>query len=260
MRHIGSFPDVRIDTGNVHRHVDVLGRINADPVEELLSSLDYQLCCAGKPNVTYSSDMVILAPGAGYTFSDENELCNLKVTLKIFMTNWNYRQISDCVDTALSRLGVKTIKQLIITFPNDNDDEDGFWLNNALTLWKNIEDLVYSGKVISLGVADLGFSRVKMLNEAVVRVRPSIYHYNVGDCCELSQELRNYAAEHNIYLLTHNDPNLSKLKGKVGEKIRSFLGDDQLFELGWFARYTVWDQSRSIVRSKGYILQFQKNH
>uniref|UniRef100_A0A0N5AI37 GCS light chain n=1 Tax=Syphacia muris TaxID=451379 RepID=A0A0N5AI37_9BILA len=168
------------------------------------------------------------------------------------MTNWNYRQISDCVDTALSRLDF--VFYFFICF----DDEDGFWLNNALTLWKNIEDLVYSGKVISLGVADLGFSRVKMLNEAVVRVRPSIYHYNVGDCCEV--ELRNYAAEHNIYLLTHNDPNLSKLKGKVGEKIRSFLGDDQLFELGWFARYTVWDQSRSIVRSKGYILQFQKNH
>ncbi|VDD88492.1 unnamed protein product [Enterobius vermicularis] len=273
LRQIRSFPDVRIDTGNIHRHVDVLRRVSTDPVDELLASLESQLQCATIPNVTYGPDMVILAPETEYTFSDENAHFDLKITLKIFMPDWDQRHIVDCVDTALQQLGVRAITQLIICFPDDDetdtDEKLSSWLQKALPVWRQLEELVNDGRVTSLGVADLSTERLIALNEAPIRVRLSINHHNVEGCCALPQDLREYASENNILILTHNDPHLGELREKVAEKTAAYLGDDRLFELGWCARndyefffafrYTAWAQSRSLVCSKGYLLQFKKN-
>ena len=262
LRQIRSFPDVRIDTGNIHRHVDVLRRVSSDPVEELLASLEYQLHCAASPNITYGPDMVILAPETEYTFSDESAHFDLKITLKIFMCDWDPRQTLECVNTALQQLGVRSITQLIICFPEDesgDEESQASWLRKAMSVWSQLEEFVDKGKVVSLGVADLPFERLRALVEAATRVRPSINHYSVEGCFMIQQELRDYAADNNILLLTHNDPNLAELRERVAEKTTNFLGDDQLFRLGWSARYTVWARSRSLVCSKGYILQFRKD-
>lgn len=263
LRQIRSFPDVRIDTGNVHRHLDVLKRVNTDPVEELLASLEYQLHRAANPNVTYGPGVVILAPETEYSFSDESQHFDLKITLKIFLSEWDPRQTVDCVNTALQQLGVRAITQLIICFPSSSDtdaDENGteLWLEKALPVWNQLEELVSDKKVLILGVADLSIDKLRSLFEAAAQVRPMITHYSIQDCCAVPQDLREYAAKHDILLLTHNDPDLSELRERVEEKTTAILGDDRLFELGWSARYTVWARSRSLICSKGYILQFQK--
>lgn len=57
----------------------------------------------------------------------------------------------------------------------------------------------------------------------------------------MPQELRDYAKEKDIQLLTHNDPHLCILDEKLSTATKKLFGDEK-FELQWSARFvfTVW--------------------
>lgn len=57
------------------------------------------------------------------------------------------------------------------------------WLSHILPFWKQLETLVTSHKVHTLGVADLDYEQLKALYESANDIRPMIVHYNIDQCC-----------------------------------------------------------------------------
>lgn len=57
------------------------------------------------------------------------------------------------------------------------------WLSEILPFWKQLETLVRTSKVNTLGVADLDYEQLKALYESTSDYRPMIDHYNTEHCC-----------------------------------------------------------------------------
>lgn len=48
--------------------------------------------------------------------------------------------------------------------------------------------------------------------------------------------MRDYAKEHDIQLLTHNDPHLEMLSEQVGKLVEPLFGEKSVLDLKWLAR------------------------
>ncbi|KAK0397046.1 hypothetical protein QR680_001953 [Steinernema hermaphroditum] len=186
---------------------------------------------------------------------------DLKISLKVFLTEFDFGQITNAIEATLDQLKTDSIEQIIVAFPEmegESDEDEKLWRKNLISLWKNIESLVDSGKVVSAGVADLQLSQLEKLYDEA-DVKPCVNHFNIDGCCVVPPELQSFAREHDIQLLTHNDPSPFPVK-EVFSSVCEHRCDSQPcgFGLVWAARYTVWVQRRSIMASKGYIIQFNE--
>lgn len=114
---------------------------------------------------------------------------DLKITLKIFLESFTFSHIQDSVDAVLNQLKTENIEQLIIAFPEpetvDENTVDAEWLQNVLRIWNELEQMVTSEKVVTVGVADFQLSQLKALYEAAT-LKPVVDHYNIEACCVVS--------------------------------------------------------------------------
>jgi glutamate--cysteine ligase regulatory subunit len=260
-----SLKSFRIHTGNVNNYVELKLKRFKDSAEELIACLDLQFAKL-KPGHDLSDDgMLLLAePQANDTDYDRDDL---KITLKVFLQTFDFAHIESSVDSALKQLQTENIEQLIIAFPepdsNDNSVLDQKWFDQVLSIWKHVEDLLASQKVISAGVAEFQLVQLKALYEAA-KTKPALDHFNIDSCCVVPPDLNTYAKDNDIQLLTHNDPNPFPLR----DVFRSFCNPSATpgcpntavcsFEPTWAARYTVWVRRRSLMAAKGYIVQFTR--
>ncbi|KAE9547911.1 hypothetical protein FO519_008880 [Halicephalobus sp. NKZ332] len=184
---------------------------------------------------------------------------DLKITLKVFLDDFSLAEIEAAIAATLDQLKVENIEQLILDFPHPEDDEvDQAWLDKILPIWKDLEKLVQSGKVVSIGVSDFNIKALQMLVDAA-ETKPCVNHYNIDGCCVVPPDLQKYAQENDIQLLTHNDPHPFPLR-EVFQTIctlnKSAPVCRERFIPTWAARYTVWIRRRSIMAAKGYIVHF----
>jgi len=107
--------------------------------------------------------------------------------------------------------------------------------------------------VLRVGVGDMELAELRALRQASEKAPPVIDHYNIDACCEVPDELKEYARDEHVLLLTHNDPRdfvkLTTLAGVEG-------GAE--WRAAWIGRYTVLINSRSVIIKKGYIVRFVK--
>src|SRR5690606_31812177 len=54
-----------------------------------------------------------------------------------------------------------------------------------LAVWSDLEKLVQSGKVVSIGVSDFILKALQMLVDAA-ETKPCVNHYNIDGCCVVS--------------------------------------------------------------------------
>uniref|UniRef100_A0A915Q4M5 GCS light chain n=1 Tax=Setaria digitata TaxID=48799 RepID=A0A915Q4M5_9BILA len=267
MSQIRRSPAVRLNTGNIQRHSELFRQMFKNSAEELLAALEHQINGPDGPNLEIRPDgTVMLARDSENCRLNTIEKADMKITLKVFMSSLDIKQVEESIDTALRETNTKTVSQLIIAFPPDDSlDIDPSvpsqvhqWLSRILPFWRQLETLVNNHKVHTLGVADLEYEQLKALYESTSDHQPMINHYNTEHCCTVPPELREYAKQKDIQLLTHNDSSLCSIKEHLGKTIKKLLGDEN-FELLFIARLTVWLRSRSIIVGKGYILKFLKN-
>uniref|UniRef100_A0AAF5Q340 GCS light chain n=3 Tax=Wuchereria bancrofti TaxID=6293 RepID=A0AAF5Q340_WUCBA len=255
---------VRLNTGNIQRHPELFRQMFRNSAEELVAALEHQLDGPNGPDLETRPDGTVML-----TRDSENcrlntiEKNDMKITLKVFMSSLDIKQVEESIDTALHEINTKSISQLIIAFPpNDKLDIDPSvpteveeWLSHILPFWTQLETLVRTHKVNTLGVADLDYEQLKALYESTNDHRPMIDHYSTEHCCTVPPELREYAKQKDIQLLTHNDPNLYSINERLDATTRKLFGNEH-FDLLFIARLTVWLRSRSIIVGKGYILKF----
>uniref|UniRef100_A0A0R3RU05 GCS light chain n=1 Tax=Elaeophora elaphi TaxID=1147741 RepID=A0A0R3RU05_9BILA len=267
MSQVQKSPAVRLNTGNIQRHPELFRQMFKNSAEELVAALEHQLDGPNVPDLEMRPDgTVMLARDSENCRLNTVEKADMKITLKVFMSSLDIKQVEESIDTALNETNAKSISQLIVAFPPDDKlDIDPSvpsqvqqWLSHILPFWKQLEILVRTHKVNTLGVADLDYEQLKALYESTNDCRPMIDHYNTEHCCTVPPELREYAKQKDIQLLTHNDPNLCSISEKLDATARKLFGNEH-FNLLFIARLTVWLRSRSIIVGKGYILKFLKN-
>lgn len=281
----------RVNTGNINNYVELKQHGFNNSAEELCACLKLQFSNLPEDTQIGENETLLLADKKHRDALYDRD--DLKITLKLFVRDFNYDSVRDSILSTMDELKIDRIEQLIIAFPqpgevlsstnhlptkpyrngtinhiNDNTQEkknfvsfDADWFANVLRLWEKVdEEFVSTQKVFSMGVADFHLEALKALYEAS-RVKPCVDHFNFSKCCVLSLELQTFAREHDIQLLTHNDPHPFPLKD-VFHSFCNCSKDEQenrcsLFEPTWAARYTIWVRRRSLMAAKGYIVQFR---
>ncbi|VDK69796.1 unnamed protein product [Onchocerca ochengi] len=253
MSQIQKSPTVRINTGNIQRHPKLFQQMFKNSAEELLAALEHQLDESNGPDLKMRPDgTVMLGRDSENCSLNTIEKADMKITLKVFLSSLDIKQVEESVDTALHEINTKTISQLIIAFPPDDKlaidrsvpSEVQRWLSEILPFWKQLETLVRTSKVNTLGVADLDYEQLKALYESTSDYRPMIDHYNTEHCCTVPPELREYAKQKDIQLLTHNDPNLCYISEKLGVTTKKLFGNEH-FDLVFIARLAIWLRSHT---------------
>ncbi|KAI6225215.1 Glutamate--cysteine ligase regulatory subunit [Aphelenchoides fujianensis] len=265
MQKLQGLDHFRIHTGNINNYVELKLKRFQNSAEELIACLDLQFASLD-PNIDVTENNSLLLSNRGHT-DTVYERDDLKITLKIFLPDFNLQQMHDAVDATIQQLKSDNIEQLILSFPSSENakiDErtelDAAWFERIAAAWAEAEKLVDSGKVVSLGVADFEHPALEKLLQTA-RHKPCADHYNIEGCCVVPPELQKLAKENDVQLLTHNDPSPFPLK----DIFRSFCDlsssapiCNAAFKPTWAARYTVWVRRRSLMASKGFLVQFVK--
>lgn len=115
-------------------------------------------------------------------------------------------------------------------------------------LWKVLQEFNEKKIICQLGIADLDYDALTELHKNA-RVPPSINQINLANCCVVPQELKEFCTQHDIQLLTHNDPEI-------------LINDENFiipnYTVDWSLRYQIHLRCRGVLTAKGYILQASK--
>lgn len=84
-------------------------------------------------------------------------------------------------------------------------ETDGQQCEKWKNIWCTLEEMVLSGKVLQIGVADLEESTFRTLYEWA-KIKPSIIQINLATCCVVPPTLQAFCKENEVQLLTHSDP------------------------------------------------------
>jgi len=270
-----SMKEFCVHTGNINNYLELKLKRFANSAEELSACLDLQFSNLPE-DVKISDNGMLLLADKKHQRMEAYDRDDLKITLKLFVEEFNFSFVYDAIQATLSQLGVSLIEQLIVAFPQPNEPEentedsntsefDAKWFARVLGLWTEIEEkLVNAGLVMSVGVADFHLAPLQRLYDAV-KVKPCVDHFNIDGCCVVPPELQQYARENDIQLLTHNDPHPFPLK----QIFKTFCSNQKeadlprsscctIFEPLWAGRYTIWVRRRSLMAAKGYIVQFSR--
>ncbi|CAB3407321.1 unnamed protein product [Caenorhabditis bovis] len=262
LENLSKLSKFRLHTGNVNGYTQLKLRRFESSADELSACLDLQL--HSTPITTeFKDDTCLLLCDNDHI--DNYERDEIKITMKVFMSTWEINQIQDAVKSLKEQLKTRDIEVLIVAFPElelidgeSEDDEHKRWFGKVRPIYEFLCELVSTAEIASIGVSDFSARQLKQIVEEF-DVKPSINHVRLDGCCQVPPELQALAKEHDVQLLVHNDPspfptnNIFKTFCEIGG---CNAVCNPLFETTWASRYTVWVRKRSIMTSKGYIVQF----
>ena len=132
-----------------------------------------------------------------------------RITVKLFLFDdcdhkTECQSLNNGIDIVLKQLNISSVDSLILSLPNRPTKLS---LDDIKPFWKSAQTILASGKTSQLGISDLDTNQLIQLYEwADQNSKPMTNHVNLEACCVIPQEMSAYAKQHNIQLLTHNDP------------------------------------------------------
>jgi len=192
----------------------------------------------------------------------------LKITLKIFLSDFNVAGLREAVETALSRLATDHVETLFVAVPvaamaaigvgSGSSPEQAAAVDSMSSLWKETEVLLEEGKVGAAGVCDLQPGVFISLYEKATR-KPDSVQINLKSCCVIPEELSTFTKENKVTLLTHSDPpellNSDTLRSALYPSLGREAGH---YSVGWVGRYQVHYKDRGILLEKRYLVNLVK--
>ncbi|XP_014670750.1 PREDICTED: glutamate--cysteine ligase regulatory subunit-like [Priapulus caudatus] len=245
-----------IHTGNIASW-SRLRMTTTSPAEELVESIRATLQ-AWSPLVNneeiQAQTTVQACHGTYIEKVSDAERSQLKLTVKLFMTQWDPEAIKEGVKRTLCELGVSQLDVLILACPDTPDDEMS--LDLIKPLWLILEGMVEQRLLLSLGIADLQKETLEQLYNWA-KVKPNIDHWNSVLCCVMPEDLVAFAKQHDIQLLSHSDERNILLSESLQAVVSSTCSDQagERWQTHWVLRYALIVRSRGILTSKGYIVK-----
>lgn len=234
------YDEVFVHTGNILKMGDIKLKTGSKSSDELLVALKDTL-----ENGTYEeSEKVLKITNLDILYeADPKELVT---SVKVFLKTPSKEALRNAVEQVLKTLENLTIDSLIIWYPETMIEEPS---TKLLDIWSVLEEYVREGRVKNLGIADLDTKVfVSLYNQ--VKEKPSIFHLTVQNCCVVPVDLQEFSREHEIQLLTHNDPPDILPEESIMEQFKNL-------NVYWIARYHSHVKCRGVLVSKGYLLSFQ---
>lgn len=176
----------------------------------------------------------------------------LKVTVKILLCQLDPEGLQEAVIKVLDELQVEFLESVVVAFPSP--PSGALELHHVQPLWIVLENCVHAGQVVTIGVSDLDTELlIALYNWATVK--PSTNQVNLASCCVMPPEMTAFAMEHDIQLLTHNDPKDILPVELCNTLLRSKAGfaDADAWAPLWIARYSVLVKCRGVVQNKGFL-------
>jgi len=193
----------------------------------------------------------------------------LKITLKIFLHDFDSSSLLSAVQAALNKLSTNRVDTLFLATPVEAIPLLGIGSGavgpgqeeareQLLRLWQTVEQLIRDGKVGGAGLCDLHPPVfISIYEEAAVK--PASVQVNLKSCCVVPEQLSTFAKENKVTLLTHSDP------GELlpGDTLRNMLYPKMAREAGhyfatWVARYQVQLKDRGVLLQKRYLVELSK--
>jgi len=192
----------------------------------------------------------------------------LKVTVKIFLTNFGEKGLNEAVGAALAMIDTDHAETLFVALPvnavevigigSGSSPEQAETQADMSSLWRNVETLMTEKKVISAGVCDLHPPVFMQLYNDASR-KPDSVQINLKSCCVVPEELSKFTKENKVTLLTHSDPTELISEDTLRELLYPSLGREAgYYSVDWVARYQVHYKDRGVLVEKRYLVKLIK--
>jgi hypothetical protein len=174
-------------------------------------------------------------------------------TVKIFAHEVESGLVEDAVSSILAERGFSFIDNLVISLEKETSKRE---LDN---IWQQMERVKNTGRVGSIGVADLNVGQLEHLVDwssicpDIVQISPLTYDQVFEDSNSTVKKITQIGQAKNIRVTTHNDPvccpkklsiDLDNLLDNTGRK----------WKTSYTARYTQRSKDRNVVTMKGYFM------
>lgn len=171
--------------------------------------------------------------------------------------------LDKALETILEELNVSFIETLIISFP-DQIFSSSTELQRDLVepIWSKLEHYLDTKLIINVGTSDLNKNLLEQLCNLIgdKRYLPHLNQVNLASCCRMPEDLKDYAKSLNIQLTTHNDSKDILSADSLQATLRTCAHEYDAYGWIplWIARYTIIVKNRGIVKSKGYLINAQR--
>jgi len=192
----------------------------------------------------------------------------LKITLKVFLREFNVEHLQAAVRAALEELQTTSVDTLFLPVPSEavpiigigsgSAGSDESALVSLHALWQGVESMIREGKVGGAGFCDLRPSAFITLYDQA-DIKPTSVQVNLKSCCVVPEELSVFAKTNKVALLTHSDPEELLPEDRLRKLLYPHLNREAgHFSPSWISRYLVQVRDRGVMVEKRYILQLTK--
>jgi len=199
------------------------------------------------------------------------ERSQLKITVKVFLRDFNKENLHEAMNAALSHLRTDHVDSLFLAVPTEaspvlglgsgsgEDDDHAEALNSMVNLWSEVETMMVNKKVLKAGLSDLRTSVFTELYNKAGDNKPDSIQVNLKVCCVVPQELSTFAKDNNISLVTHSDPEELLPEETLRKILYPHLGREAgHFSPHWIVRFLVHVRDRGILAEKRYLAKLAK--
>ncbi|KAF8797195.1 glutamate--cysteine ligase regulatory subunit-like isoform X2 [Argiope bruennichi] len=248
-----------INTGNLISSKELKKKAIQTPTEEVFDSISTVflswLSRLQEEAVNDSTSVYCVSPHA--IKANQSDRAELKISIKIFLGHYDCEDLKTSILEMMNSLDVNVVDSLILSLPLKSLEEK-FDLEKMKPLWTILENFVHEGKLITIGVSDLDTPELAELYEWA-EIKPSVNQVNIESCCVMPPELTAFAKEHDIQLLTHNDPKVLLPDKMLHNILESAVTTYENWKISWIVRYAVVIKCRGIIQNKGYLMCTEKN-
>ncbi|XP_013398229.1 glutamate--cysteine ligase regulatory subunit [Lingula anatina] len=248
---------ILINTGSIVNWNRLKRKPNHTPTDELKECISATvgswLNDLDKTKAQYATDLKCINPTFSSNLSgDDRE--QLKITVKIFVTQPDPLALEDAIEKVLADLDVTSLETVLLSL--SQPDQKSVSMDGIKTLWEVLERMVEKEKILAIGISDLAKDELEQLHTWST-VKPCINHVNLASCCVMPPDLTEYAKEQDIQLLTHSDPK-EMFPDKTFQDVLCSTAtekDSEGWSVSWIARYTALVKDRGIIKAKGYLVK-----
>lgn len=187
---------------------------------------------------------------------------DVSISVKLFLNTFDVAVLNESIKTVLEEIGVDQIDTLIISLSDKIFTYDELPKEIILPLWSAVQNNIQNKSVTTAGLSDFNAKYLEQLINSLEDKNhaPALNQVNLASCCKMPEDLVEYAKINNVQLTTHNDPReiltVDNLQNTI--KLHTHDYDGTGWVHSWVARYTLILKGRGILKSKGYIINAQR--
>ena len=191
-----------------------------------------------------------------------DEKSEVSVSVKLFLNAFDEQTLADALATVAGEIGCDRLDTVILSFPDKLFGDDELPKELLMPVWAALQRSVHAGRVGTAGLADFSAHNLSQFVAALEDKshKPTLNQVNLTSCCKMPEDLVEFGKIHNIQLTTHVDPREILSVEGLQSNIRNYAHeyDAHGWVNLWTARYTLIYKGRGVVKSKGYIVNAQR--